>query len=155
MTNYVIDTNILLSGKIFFREHKYYTVDRVFYELKKHLQIHKFIYLPEVIVMVPEPESIKYIVESAKATCDLPKLSKTDIEVLALAYQLKYLLLTDDYAMQNLASKLNLKYQSFSEIGIKKEFTYEFICSGCKKIYAEVRRKCSSCGKKIMISRKK
>ena len=47
------------------------------------------LYLPFLTLRSPQPESIKLVKEFARRTGDAPVLSRTDIEVLALAYDLE------------------------------------------------------------------
>ncbi|MDP8003720.1 MAG: hypothetical protein RAK17_06010, partial [Caldisphaera sp.] len=78
----------------------------------------------KVIVMEPEKKYIELVSKFAKKIKVLNKLSKTDIEVLALSYQLRekfsdVLLVTDDYAMQKIAIKLGIKIVVIKYPGIK------------------------------------
>ena len=45
--------------------------------------------LPFLTVISPRPESAKFVVEFSRRTGDLPVLSQTDIQILALAYELE------------------------------------------------------------------
>lgn len=47
------------------------------------------LYQPFIEVRTPKPESIKFVKDFARRTGDLPVLSMTDLEVLALAYDLE------------------------------------------------------------------
>ena len=81
-------------------------------------------------------ESIEEVVEVAKKTGDIHKLSKTDIRVLAKALdEMKkgneVVLVTDDYAIQNVAMKLGIKFEGIIQSQISKEFKWVKVCQGC------------------------
>lgn len=63
----------------------------------------------KVKVVLPSRESIEAVREAAKRTGELGELSEADIEVLALAYEVNGVLLTDDYNLQNIARTLRIE----------------------------------------------
>jgi len=65
----------------------------------------------------------------------------------------KAIILTDDYSIQNVASTLNIKYQSFSQKGITKKFKWQYRCPGCKKQFKETVTICPICGTETRLSR--
>jgi UPF0271 protein len=62
-------------------------------------------------VELPSQEALDRVSEVSKVSKDHEELSRTDIEVLAKAYDCREeaVLLTDDYAVQNVASILGIK----------------------------------------------
>ncbi len=101
-------------------------------------------------------ESIEEVVEVAKKTGDIHKLSKTDIRVLAKALdEMKkgneVVLVTDDYAIQNVAMKLGIKFEGIIQSQISKEFKWVKVCKGCgRKIDSDI---CPVCGSEAVIRR--
>ncbi len=84
----------------------------------------------------PSKASVERIEKMRDKTKD--KLSNTDIKLLALALELKKrekdtILVTDDYAMQNIAKFLDIKYLSVSEKGIREKFVWKRFCKSCGK----------------------
>jgi len=57
-------------------------------------------------IVSPSDESIAAVKPAAS-----PKLSQTDLAVLALAFELKEEIITDDYALQASAKRLGLKFR--------------------------------------------
>jgi len=57
---------------------------------------------------IPDGETVERIERAARETGDFEELSRTDIRLIAAAFELDGSLVTDDYAMQNVAEKLNV-----------------------------------------------
>jgi endoribonuclease Nob1 len=88
----------------------------------------------------PEQKSIEQIKACATSVGDAFYLSQTDIDVLALALEAKTagdspLIVTDDYSIQNVATKLGLNYVSLATFGIKKLLTWIRYCPACHRKY--------------------
>jgi len=82
----------------------------------------------------PEEKFIKKAIESAKKLNT--KLSKTDLDVLALAIsyaekQEKFRVITDDYSLQNVLSFLKIKFEPAMHKGIKGHFVLKRKCKNC------------------------
>ena len=92
----------------------------------------------------PRQESVEAVKAAAKKTGDLDVLSGTDIDVLALAYELKGIVVTNDYAIQNVASKMGLPWEGTGK-KISKEIDWEWYCPACWKKYPQ-RCECEVCG---------
>ncbi len=103
-------------------------------------------------------ESLSEIIEAAKKTGDIHKLSNTDLKVLAKALdEIKkgndVVLVTDDYAIQNVAMKLGIKFEGIVQNQISKEYKWVKVCRGCgRKIDTDV---CPICGSEAIIRRVK
>ena len=87
-----------------------------------------------ILWMNPKKESIARIIEISKVTGDIAGLSGVDIDVLALALENNYSLITDDYRMLNVAEYMEMEWFPVNTEGIKKIWKWEIICRGCKKI---------------------
>ena len=94
----------------------------------------------------------------AKKLGEQKRLSIADISLLALAQELnvepehELLLLTDDYAMQNMAAHLKIPFSSISQRGIRKKFKRTTRCPGCKKHFQDAISICPICGTKTQFS---
>jgi len=84
------------------------------------------------------------------------KLSKPDIKILALGYELyneedyDIEIISDDYDIQNTAALLNLKYTSVGVMKIRRTFTYIKYCSACRRKYIKYTGTiCPVCGYKL------
>ena len=83
-------------------------------------------------------------------------LSQTDTEVLALALYLHergydVIVFSDDYSVQNLCKKLNIKFNPVKTIGIKRLRRYIYKCTACgyttEQLPAD--KKCPICGMEL------
>ncbi|MCL7412117.1 MAG: DNA-binding protein [ANME-2 cluster archaeon] len=89
------------------------------------------------------------VVSAAVSTGDAGVLSKTDIDVLAKALELvqesTVILITDDYAVQNVASVLNVEFKPAGSTGISKGIVWELACTGCGAV-VKSGSECQICG---------
>jgi UPF0271 protein len=132
------------------------TVRRVLEEARdfcSRLKLETAVMLGKIEVLEPSEESVRKVYEQIRETGD--QVSKTDIELLALSLDLKErgaILLTDDYAIQNLAVLLDIPYRKVSLPGIKEVFRWASVCPACEKTYASSALECPSCG--LVLKRK-
>ena len=152
---YVLDATAIRSGMTFAGD-EWFTTSSVINEVKLGRQGRNLEILQETAIKVMEPdiESIKVIEETAKFTGDYDSLSKTDMEILALALYLKAELISDDYSIQNVASVLKIPYKT-DLAGIRKIIIWTFRCKGCGKYYDKMQPDCPICGSEIRRTRKK
>ena len=99
----------------------------------------------------PSAKNIKTVMEAASKTGDNFVLSTADLSIIALSLELRKegeiaTLLTDDYAIQNVASKLQIPFQNFVWRGIRRAITWELYCPTCRKTYNTRQRTCPNCG---------
>lgn len=91
-------------------------------------------------LLSPSPNAMKVVKERAKSTGDLRRLSEVDMEVLAVAEELRQsgfspVLVSDDYSIQNVADLLQLEYTSLSTLGIRHRFQWVQYCPACHRKY--------------------
>ncbi|MDK2854314.1 MAG: endoribonuclease Nob1 [Thermococcaceae archaeon] len=89
-------------------------------------------------------------------TGELGELSEADIEILALAYELKGEIFTDDYNLQNIATFMGLRFRTLKR-GIKKIIKWRYVCIGCGKKFETQPPEniCPDCGSKVRLLPKK
>lgn len=104
----------------------------------------------------PSKQYIKTVKERASEIGDAYLLSDTDIDLLAIALELKTQgynpkIVTDDYSIQNVASRLNIIFVSVTTSGITLVFKWRRYCPGCYKKYSSKHKLnfCSICGTKL------
>ncbi|MEM3519086.1 MAG: hypothetical protein QW179_01720 [Candidatus Hadarchaeales archaeon] len=104
----------------------------------------------KIKIREPSPESLNRVEEEVRKTGD--RLSTTDIRLLALALDHREdgMLLTDDYAIQNIAVSLGIRCRSVVMKGIKARFIWRGYCVACKKWYLPTKRECEVCGSKLL-----
>lgn len=95
---------------------------------------------------VPEGGSVSRIERAARGTGDLDELSETDVRLLAAALELDGVLVTDDYALQNVAGELGVPTRTVGRDGIEEQRTWQFQCAGCGRTFEENHDRCPVCG---------
>jgi endoribonuclease Nob1 len=98
-------------------------------------------------VRSPTEESRQEVISAAKATRDVTVISATDIDLLALARDLGAALVTDDFAIQNVALVLGVKTVPILQRKARRVH-WRYRCSGCGR-YAEQDGECPVCGAAI------
>jgi UPF0271 protein len=95
---------------------------------------------------IPDGETVERIERAARETGDLAELSRTDIRLIAAAFELDATLVTDDYAMQNVADKLEVDVEVIAQDGIDEQRDWRFQCQGCGREFDENHDRCPICG---------
>lgn len=91
-------------------------------------------------IKAPTHASLTEVINKATKLGDKIALSKTDTSILALALDLSKeglapVIVSDDYAVQNVAESLSLAYQSLATYGIRQKFNWVFYCPACYRRY--------------------
>ena len=95
-------------------------------------------------VRSPSAESRDRVTRAAGETGDAPRLSPADTELLALALDLGATVVSDDYAVQNVALSLGLGVRGILQA--KARFRrWKFRCPGCYRRYPAAGT-CPECG---------
>jgi len=106
-------------------------------------------------IRTPSKPSLAEASDKAKLLGDKVVLSETDTSILALALDLSKegmtpIIVSDDYAVQNVAEALKLNYQSLATFGIREKFNWVFYCPACFRTYPTGDMKdCQVCGTKL------
>ena len=95
---------------------------------------------------VPDEETVERIERAARSTGDATELSRTDTRLLAAALELDATLVTDDYAMQNVADQLDVDVEVIAREGIEEQRDWDYQCQGCGRVYDEAHDRCEICG---------
>ena len=100
-------------------------------------------------VHVPDQVTLDRIRRAATETGDRAELSGTDLRLLATAFELEATLVTDDYAMQNVAEKLDVDVEVINREGIAEQRDWQFQCGGCGREFEENHDRCPVCGSEL------
>jgi len=100
-------------------------------------------------LQLPDPASVARVQQAASASGDLATLSGTDVQLLAAALELGGVLVTDDYAMQNVADGLGLETEVIARGGIDEVRVWGFQCAGCGRSFDERHDRCPVCGAEL------
>jgi UPF0271 protein len=97
-------------------------------------------------VQVPGDAAMAAVRDAAGETGDLDVLSETDTRLLAATYELGGTVVTDDYAVQNVADELGVGVDVIAQDGISERRDWNFQCQGCGREFDESRDRCPVCG---------
>ena len=100
-------------------------------------------------IHISTDETIDTVRRAADELGDLDELSRTDIRLVATTFELDGTLVTDDYAMQNVAEKLNVTVEVIAREGISEQRHWIFQCQGCGREFDEQRDRCEICGSPV------
>ena len=100
-------------------------------------------------IQIPEEGTVERVQRAAGKTGDLEVLSETDVRLLAAALELDGTLVTDDYAIQNVAEKLDLGIELIAQEGIDEQRDWTFQCQGCGREFEEQTSRCPICGSEL------
>jgi UPF0271 protein len=89
-------------------------------------------------VRTPNETSLNKVKASANIVGDSFFLSETDLQVLALAIELKTegytpLVVTDDYSIQNVANQIGIDFTSLATFGIRRRLHWIRYCPACHR----------------------
>ncbi len=150
---YVVDTSYFILG-CRIGDGRIVTVQDVVEELGKFDELNAAVH---VDVEAPSSEAVEGVRTAARKTGDYHKLSDTDTGLLALALDYKNAgesapIITDDYAVQNVAVGLGIEIAPIKEAPIKEVVEWVMVCRGCKKAYREEElgeMVCPVCGSEV------
>ncbi len=110
----------------------------------------------KLTVRTPSEKSLETVRKTSSELGEKFSLSDTDFQVLALAIDLrtegdKPTIVSDDYAVQNVAEHLELDYASLATFGISRRFDWILYCPACYRKYPQDRSrlKCEVCGTEL------
>ena len=89
--------------------------------------------------------STKAAIKAAKETGDFPQLSKQDVSIIALGIETKGQIITDDFAISNVAKNIGINIAPIMTKGIKDVGKWVHYCPGCKTSF-QSGKECSICG---------
>jgi len=150
---FVLDTSALFSMQDLPPDAEVHTTPSVVAELEKYGDQRLGYWEHALKISHPSAGSFERVSDAAERTGDLTRLSRTDMEILALALELNAILLTDDYSIQNLAKYLKIEYRAVGQKGIKKLVKWKLRCTGCGRIWEKEYGECPVCGSHLRTSR--
>jgi endoribonuclease Nob1 len=157
----VLDSSAIIHSDNDFTEGGFVTTNSVLSELISdtvRLVLEQALREGFITVRDPKKEYVEKVKNAAKETGDLQSLSATDIGILALSLETGGVLWSDDYAAQNVAKKIGVKYKPTAKEGIKNELVWQKACTACGRKYSLEKTVCDVCGtslkKKATHSRK-
>ncbi len=148
-----LDASAFYAGIPFLSSARYCTTQAVFDEVRhikqSHGAIEALLETGALRIIEPDDVTVGKAKAAAKKTGDFSKLSPADLSIIALALQLKMPLVTDDYAVANVAAKLGVLVKSTSSKGIKETRRWIAYCSACGKAFGPDAKECPLCGNQL------
>jgi UPF0271 protein len=151
----VLDTSALFGMEQVPPGWEAFVTEGVLAELEKYNDRRAENLLPAIKVSQATTASLSKVKEAARGTGDSSRLSRTDMEVLALALELRAAVVTDDYSIQNLAAVLGVEFMPMSMKGITKVLRWNYLCTGCGKVFKEPQPDCPVCGSPLRTTRRR
>ena len=154
---YVLDTSAVIAGFVpGITEVRQVTVQEVLDEAKdlcSKLELVTAVDAGKISVIEPSKEALTEVRKKVGQTGD--RVSNTDVKLLALSLDMLRAgdepeLVTDDYAVQNLASIFNIHFRRVAMPGITKVFTWQMICPACKRRDPANVSNCDFCGSELV-----
>ena len=100
-------------------------------------------------IHIPNEDTTEKVRRAARESGDLEVLSDTDVRLVATAFELDGILVTDDYAMQNVAEKLNVEVEFIAQDGIEEQRDWNYQCQGCGREFDDHKERCPICGSDV------
>jgi len=150
-----LDTSALFSLEQVLPGWEAYITQGVLDELEKYGDRRADHLLSVLKVSQATSRTVGTVLKAAKGTGDSARLSPVDVEVLALALELKASVVTDDYSIQNLAAVLGVEYIPVGLKGITRVIRWNYLCTGCGKVFKEEHPDCPICGSPLRTTRRK
>ena len=145
----ILDASAFYAGVPFRSSEDCYTTSLVFEEIKhikkNHGALGTLLETNRLKIREPDPESTKSAIKASKDTGDFPQLSKQDISIIALAINMKGQIISDDFAISNVAKNLGLEIIPIMTKGIKDVGKWVHYCPGCRTNHSSG-TVCPACG---------
>ncbi len=105
----------------------------------------------DLTVQPPSDRARDMVESTSRQLGERRYVSEADRDVVALAFDLKDsgldpLIVSDDYAVQNLAEHLGLAYGSLANFGIVHRFRWVMYCPACHRRFKPPEKICRVCG---------
>ena len=150
---FVVDSSAFYMGLPFQSSLKCYTTKAVYDEIehikKSYYGLEALIDAGNLKIIEPEQIFLDKVICCANTTGDKSRLSLADMSVIALALQMNRILISDDYAVGNVAIHLNVRVKPIAFKGIKELRKWTTFCPACRKTYQPSLTVCRNCGGKL------
>ena len=147
----VLDATAFYAGVPFTSQDSYYVTTLVYDEIKHIKKSHNALEIlldsKRLIIQDPKEEFSKIVRNTAKKTGDLNSLSHGDTSCIALSLELDTELISDDFAVSNVAKHLDVVIIPIMTKGIKTVGKWIHYCSACGISSKE--SICPNCGNKL------
>lgn len=148
----MLDASAFYAGIPFASQEASCTTPEVFEEIKhikkNHDAVNALLETKRLDIINPQAEFREQVILKARETGDFQNLSKGDISVVALCLQMHAEIVTDDFAVSNVAKHLGLNVIPVMTQGIARVVDWLYFCPGCKKTFSKIFH-CPFCGNQL------
>ena len=148
----VLDATAFYAGIPFSSNDSFMTTSIVYREIEhiksKHGALDMLQQTNRLQIRDPKEETIKIVNQTAEKTGDKTTISEQDVSIIALALENNIELITDDFAVTNVAKQLEIKTSSLMTDGISKVGKWISYCSVCGNEFQKG-KECPICGNKL------
>ena len=156
----ILDASAFYAGVPFGSDSECYTTSLIYQEIK-HIKknqnvLETLLETDRLKIRDPDNDSVNSAITSAKETGDYQQLSKQDISIIALCINLNGLIITDDFAIINVAKNIGLQTSHIMTAGIHDIGRWVHYCPGCRVNHTSG-KECPICGtplKRKLLKRK-
>lgn len=152
MDSKILDASAFYAGVPFRSSSECYTTSLVHDEVKhikkNHDALGTLLETNRLKIREPDNESTTTAIKAAKETGDFQQLSKQDISIIALCIEMKGEIISDDFAISNVARNLGLKISPIMTTGIKDVGKWVHYCPGCRTNHSSG-KECPMCGTQL------
>ena len=145
----ILDASAFYAGVPFRSSEDCFTTSLVYDEIKhikkNHDVLGTLLETNRLKIREPDSESTKRAIQASKETGDFPQLSKQDISIIALCIETEGQIISDDFAISNVAKNLGLKILPIMTNGIADVGKWVHYCPGCKTNHSRG-TECPACG---------
>ena len=145
----ILDASAFYAGVPFRSSDDCFTTSLVYDEIKhikkNHNALGTLLETNRLKIREPDSESTKRAIQASKETGDFPQLSKQDISIIALCIETNGQIISDDFAISNVAKNLGLKILPIMTNGIADVGKWVHYCPGCKTNHSRG-IECPACG---------
>lgn len=148
----ILDASAFYAGVPFRSSSDCYTTSLVYDEIKhikkNHDVLGTLLETNRLKIREPDNKSTTTATKAAKETGDFQQLSKQDISIIALCIEMKGEIISDDFAISNVARNLGLKISPIMTRGIKDVGKWVHYCPGCRTNHSSG-KECPMCGTQL------
>ena len=148
----VLDATAFYAGMPFVSNDPFMTTSAVYEEIqhikKKQGALEMLQQTNRLQIRDPSDEFISVVRDTADKTGDSVTISKQDMTIIALALENNIELITDDFAVTNVARQLRIQTSSLMTGGINTVGKWISYCSMCGKEFLK-EKECPICGSKL------
>jgi len=122
--------------------------DEIHHIKKSHDVVQILIETKRLTIKDPDTVFLNEVQNAATESGDILNLTKEDISSISLSLQLNAELITDDFAMSNVAKNLGITINPIMTDGIKTIGAWRYYCPACEINFSKTSQ-CPNCGTRL------